>query len=93
MFHNISTFRALIIITQYFQHNLSHPTTGLETPVGLQDGAAARISGQSAHESVKVPSRAYRPPLPPRDIASFVRLLDILLDAESILEPYCGRKY
>jgi hypothetical protein len=86
MFHNSSTFSAVIIITQYFQHNLSHLTTGLEMPVGLQDVAAPRISGQSAHESVKVPNLGHRLTLPPRDIANthFVRPW---VDSRAILRP------
>jgi hypothetical protein len=56
--------------------------------VGLQDGAAPRISGQSAHETVKVTSRAHRPPLLPRDIASFVRyFVRRRVDPRAILRP------
>jgi len=44
----------------------SYPFTGLDRPSGLQEFEALRLSRQSAHESGKVVSPAYSPPVPTR---------------------------
>ena len=49
---------------------------------------SSRISRQSAHESGKVVSPTYRPPLPPRGYSWY----SFVLEAESTPGPQCGRK-
>jgi len=44
----------------------SHPITGLDRSLGLQEFEAPRISRQSAHEGGGAVSLTHRTPLPPR---------------------------
>jgi hypothetical protein len=43
----------------------NYPITGLDRPLGLQEVEASKSSRQSAHDSGKVVSPTYGPPLPP----------------------------
>jgi len=43
----------------------NNPPTSLDSPLGLQEVEAARISRKLAHEGGKVISRTHRSPLPP----------------------------
>jgi len=41
--------------------------TGLDRPLGLQEGEGLRISRQAVHEGGKVVNLGHRPPLPSED--------------------------
>jgi hypothetical protein len=51
-------------------------------------GSGSQISRQSIHEGGKVVSPTHRPPLPPKKYSWY----SFMLEAESTLEPQCGRK-
>ena len=72
----------------YNQYRYSHPITGLDGPLGLQEVEVPRISRQSTHEGGKVVSPTHRPPLSARRYA----LYSFMLEAQSTPGPYCCRK-
>jgi hypothetical protein len=59
--------------------NKSNPITGLDRPLGIQEGEAHRFFRQSAHEGGTVVSPTHWPPLPPRKDSWY----SFLLEAES----------
>jgi hypothetical protein len=57
---------------QKYRNRKSHPYTGLDRPIGLQEVGAPRISRQSAHEGGKVVSFRDQPPLCPGDFPGII---------------------
>jgi hypothetical protein len=51
----------------YVCYCVSYPYTSLDTPLGLQEVEAPRISRQTVHEGGTIVSCTQLPPLPPED--------------------------
>ena len=67
---------------------ISHPCTGLDRALELQEAQVPGISRQSAHEGGKVVSPMHWLPVPRRGYPWYL----FLLEAELTPGPWCGRK-